>query len=428
LSFSKKQILFFGFTIVLLVCTSTVFSLATAQNSSATATPSYSRYNTSLNPDHPKIMAVANNSITSLFGLDTSKYNVTLTGNSLMPPELVPENEGLTIEDVSYKLTSNDGRKIVVTEEFWSTDSIFCRLSYYGNSTEKTATPYYVQPLPTSLSEKTALVLNRYINFRTENNLPSSAIQTSLQTISSISLDGMLNTLNRHKAEIQSTSVIRNNLKVEVQLTHTSNDLSIHVRLIPSYNGLDFPGVTSISFLNKTGDLESFSDSSSLFKVGDTTLNVSKDEAKNTAWNIVTNITSVPIVDVGNVSIQFLNDPLSGFVASVRNNLTAYPLYWFKFPTNGTFYTVDGVEIGIWADNGQVAFSGFTGYEGEVIPNGQILSTATPASTSSASDQAPQANPDVRNTNLVLVIVGVALAASISVTAIAFKKRKHSTS
>ncbi len=238
-----------------------------------------------------------------------------------------------------------------------------------------------------------------------------------LDSLGTSSLDEMLDTVNSYNNGTNSLSVTKNNLKIDLQINNPTTD----VFFIPSYNGVDYPNRLIISF-NKAGDLAAFSDTSNLYKVGDTRLKVNKDEAINTAWNQATNITSVSIVGVGNVAIQFMKYPLVTLIGSVRGNMTAYALYDIKFLTDKEYYSTDGIEIGVWADNGQVAYWNFVGQ----TPSGQILPNTTIQPSAVSNLSLPHQEPQVINANLALVVIGITITSAVLAgLTITLKKRKH---
>jgi hypothetical protein len=413
----NKHILFFEFILALVISLPAVPLLATAQNNPATSQPHFPIEINSPNPDQLKIRAEALDSITSLLDLDISRYNVTLIKDILLSPQIIHEDQGLTLENLEYNLTSPDGRGLELIEQFSGGSIVYCHIDYYGNSTKGPAAPYYLHDLPSSLSEKTALMLNRLINFKNAHNQSSSTIQLIPQMLGNISLDQMLDTLNTATDGPRSVSVNKDNIKIEVQV----NNVRTEVSFVPSYGGIDYPGKISIDFSN-AGDLNILSDTSNIYKIGNTSINISRDEAINMAWNIATNKTSVHIVGVGDVIIQFVKNPWVNLEGSVRDNMTAFPLYSIRIPTDKTYYTMEGVEVGIWADNGQVAYSSNIGFEGQPIPNGQVLPSSTPESSSSAPNQPSETNAEI-NANILLIIIGVAFVASITVAA--FLRKKH---
>jgi hypothetical protein len=398
----KKHILFFGFILALVISLPAALPLATAQNNPnpATSQPPFPIEINSPNPDQLKIRAEALDSITSLLDLDISQYNVTLIKDILFSPQVIHKDQGLTLENLEYNLTSSDGRGLELIEQFSGGSIVYCHIDHYGGSSKGPATPYYLHDLPSSLSEKTALTLNRLINFKNAHNQSSSTIQLIPQMLGNISLDQMRDTLNTATAGPRSVSVNRDNIKIEVKV----NNIRTEVSFVPSYGGIDYPGKISIDFSNNTGDLNILSDTTSIYKIGDTSINISRDEAINMAWNIATNKTSVHIVGVGDVLIQFVKNPLVNLEGSVRDNMTAFPLYSIRIPTDKTYYTMEGLEVGIWADNGQVAYSSNIGFEGQPIPNGQVLPSSTPAFSSSAPNQASEIATGI-NTNVLLLFI-----------------------
>ena len=357
-------------------------------------------------------------SLGNLFYFDTSRYNVTLTTDYLLSPQMSPQFGGLTPENLEYNLTAADGNTITEDVVFLNGSPVHYLLYYNDNATNNNASPYYTQTMPTALSEKTSTFLNRYQNFT-----GASYIQPMLDMLSKNSIDEMLNTLKN--TNTTSTSVIENNLKMELDF----NDYSTEIVFMPHIGGVDYPNCINLDFLKGNGNLDSFTDNWNLYKIGNTDVNVSRDEAIDMAWKLANNITTVSIGDVGDVAIHFSNNPEVNLYGSIRNNMTAFPFYLIQIPTDKIYYTVDGVEVGIWADTGQVAFCQLTVLKERPCQTDNENQTlqypiCPSSSTLSSSSNTPlRTNSACFQTELIFSIVGSSVVATIALAAIVVKKK-----
>ncbi len=400
--------------LIAIVLFSTPVNYYVAATTSSNSSMSFVSNTNSPNASQLKMRSQAVSSMSNLFGFDMSKYNVTLTGDYSLSAQMFPQYGGLSPENVQYNLTSVDGNIVNEEVEFLNGSAIHYQLYYYGNATNNLATPNYLQPTPLTLSQKVITFLTRYQNFSR-----ASYIQPMLDLVRNNSLDEMLSTLNISNAT-NSASVINNNLKMEV----SANEYSTEILFMPSYGGADYPNGINLDILNN-GNIDTFTDQQSLYSIGSTTINVSKDDAINTAWNAANNISTVSIDGVGNVSIHFMNNPMINLYGSVRDNMKAYPFYFIQIPTDKVYYTVDGVQVGIWADTGQVAFCELTGFEGQPIPNGQVQtnSVTTPSPLPISTQSTGSMNNSFSSMQLfIITVISVAIVA-ITIAAIVVKRR-----
>ncbi len=393
--------------ILMLVAPLSMNCFAIAENNSSTEQPFVSVLDSpnSLQLEH---RAQVSSSMSNLFGLDMSKYNVTLTKHNL---ETNGPNKGRTgAENLKYNLSTSGGNFITISADI-SGDSVYYLLSYFGNDSI-----HYSQALPQSLSDKASAILNRYQTLKSG----ASYIEPMLEVANHNSLDQLVTTAKSNKNG--TASIVENNLKMEI----TSNDYHTAVYFKPSFEGFDYPNVLSMRFDNRLNVIDGFSDRWTTYKIGDTHVKISMDEAVDLAWKAANNISTVTIFGVGDVYIHLIKDPLVSISGAVRDNMTAYPLYWIRIPTDKVYYTIDQVQVGVWADTGEIAYCQATGFEGQPEPNGEVApSSSVAASATPATSEVTDANAASNNTALIIAAVTCGFIAVAAVTLVAVKKRNH---
>lgn len=358
--------------------------------------------------------------MSNLFGFDMSKYNVTLRIHNV--EKTASGYDDSSPENLKYNLSASDGTCIDVTADI-SGGTVYYIITYRGNGSQliDSTSIRYSQALPLSLSDKVSTILSRYQTV----NRDASYIQPMLDFVHHNSLDQLVDQAKNSENQTHTTSFIDNNLKVRIIF----NEFHTSVAFMPSIEGFDYPNVVSVRFNNRLGAIDGFSDQWTAYKLGDTHVKVSRDEAIDIAWKAANNISTVNIFGVGDVYIHLIKDPLVTVSGAVRDNMTAYPMYWIRIPTDKVYYTIDQVQVGVWADTGEIAYCQATGFEGQPEPNGEVASPSSAASsTAPATSGVTDANAASNNTALIIAAVTCGFIAVAAVTLVALKKRNHRNS
>jgi DNA-binding transcriptional ArsR family regulator len=265
--------------------------------------------------------------IRDVFQLDVSEYKMTLLSNTV---EARSDLAGVVEQVLKYSLVSSE-TKIDLVLRFRNDHfslyelSVLEGLPYYG--------PIYVQPQPTDILESARDVIERY----------------------------KLSTGEPYLEEMSRLLASANGNVTEQTLGNTKLKMTVYgdnaeILLMYTANGVDF-SAKSLRLVFQKHVLQELSDDWFLYEVGDTQVNVSKeqaiqiarDAAKNFEWNING-------VQVSNFNV--LSEPVSAvFFPHPRTELLALVPYWYitlyldrEYPGG-----VNSITVGVWADTGEVA-------------------------------------------------------------------------
>jgi hypothetical protein len=119
--------------------------------------------------------------------------------------------------------------------------------------------------------------------------------------------------------------------------------------------------------------------------------------------NLVRSTQTVEGTEISNDNLNIHGDPL-----------TLYPLWHFVFYFGKPIGNTLGVEVGVWADNGEVAYSNIYGYLGD-----------STSSTAQSSGETINTSSATQSQYLVAIIVGAIIAVAIGSLVIVRKKNKN---
>ena len=168
-------------------------------------------------------------------------------------------------------------------------------------------------------------------------------------------INKMITLLNRIGSEKNATEQTGNiNLKIMVTNFYTTFSWSYNYNEV-DYSGVtlslsDFPGFSSISFTDNRG----------IYKIGNTNIEISKQQATNTAVNFVRNYHYA--INFGNATIATIKDLninetsiQANLLATSRNQITLYPYWRVQVPLDHTYpEKTYAVTVDVWADTGAV--------------------------------------------------------------------------
>jgi len=167
------------------------------------------------------------------------------------------------------------------------------------------------------------------------------------------------------------------NIEVDKNITKTSENAKLEVTTTTNYtsfrwtyafNGVEAPSkCVALQFEN--GFLNYFVDTWHIYNIGSTDLNISEDEAINIAMNAVENYswdvsmgsdsTSVTVTDFTIVGVSETTTTIGNYVSQNESRggdaFTLYPGWTIKLYFDKLYSgQVYGLDIGIWADTGEV--------------------------------------------------------------------------
>ena len=340
-------------------------------------------------------------------GLDTAKYSTDLelyTQAPFLYFEVLPQ------EDVKYALESNESKLEVICA---FVDKKLRSMNIYIND----GSPLTTQPAASPL-EMAKDFLDKY------------------QTYSDASYYSTLRSMLDNVEADKNVTKTFENIKLEVTITESHTDF----RWKYTFNGVE--ATSKCVVLNfRQGFLKYFIDSWSFWTIGSTDLNISEEEAieiamnaaENYSWNVSmggdnpqVTVTEFTIVGVSETTLQIGNYPTKN-ESRDGDPLTLYPGWHVKLYFDKLYPgQVYGLNIGIWADTGEVHDIRTLMYLGDIPYNGG--SADNEDSTEQPSNEEP--NNDDSNPDMTAILL-IALTASIAVAigaAIVYSKRKKKNS
>jgi len=257
--------------------------------------------------------------------LDMTKYVATLESNTV---EYRSDWGGIVEEILKYSLTYA-GSKVDVTLRFRDTTLS----SYYLHVLE--GTPYYSQLQPTNILDAAKDILERYHKYSGASHLEA--------------MRNMLETVNE-TGDFETTS---GNLKLII----SNKGNTVKIQFVYTTNNIDFQAKSVVLIFDNYGFLETLSDDWSLFKVGSTEVNVSKEEAINLAMEYAKDYSwTVNGVIINNFTLVEESASAELWPHPREEPLALIP-YWYVTIYLDRIYPerVDRIAVGLWADTGEVS-------------------------------------------------------------------------
>ncbi len=211
------------------------------------------------------------------------------------------------------------------------------------------------------------------------------------------------------------SSKIEGNLKLEV--SSNGNTTLFHWK--PTFNGVDYPGI-NVSF--KDGQFSSFADSRSLNSIGDTTVNITREQAIDLALKRAETFSYR--MDDGEVISNFsiVHDYIRAepFSKSRGEDRSLHPIWVVYLPLSELYpYFVSQIRVQLWADSGEI-ISCVTLSGGGYIPD------SSPSASSSVDPTLSKDQTVAEFNQFPLAYVAAILAAvliSAAIIAVVLKKR-----
>lgn len=348
--------------------------------------------------------------ITDVAKLDMTKYNLNLSNHTF------DQYGGKPKEYLKYTLESN-GNKLQVYFTFINKTLTNYALYQVDGSD---FSPLYAQPLPASSLDVAKSFLQRYQIF--SNTLTVQEARNILDTVT----------------EVKTMNATVGNLKMRIIVMDNN---STHIEWKRVINGLEF--WTGLSIRIRNGVLDHFNDESSFYRIGSADVKISQEEAIRIAWEEAKTYTSLKIW-MGD-TYEIIPFSLKEEPTTVRLQIntrdmepfTMYPFWYIRFGAEKIQYGVNGVEVGVWADTGEVPYSHLTGYFGTISETENPTDTTPDSSSpepdtenSTDSTSGSQTSPEFQlesNTNppltAYLIVATAATTIAVAVAAVALKKR-----
>lgn len=256
--------------------------------------------------------------------LDMKKYVSTLESNTVE----YRSDWGIVEEILKYSLTY-EGSKVDVTFRFRNTTLS----SYYLHVIE--GTPYYSQLQPTNTLDAAKDLLERYQTYSGASHLET--------------MRNMLATVD----EIRNFETISGNVKLIIS---TEANI-VKIQFVYTADNVDFQAKSVELIFDNYGFLQQLSDDWTLYKVGSTEVNISKEEAINIAVEYAKNYSWTVNGEVINNFTLVEESASAELYPHAREDALALIPYWYVTIDLDRVYPdrVDSLAVGLWADTGEVS-------------------------------------------------------------------------
>jgi hypothetical protein len=269
----------------------------------------------------------ANAIIRDVMQIDVTKYQMSLLSDT---HEVRADCGGVVEEVLKYSLVNSDG-SLDIDLRFRDNHLSLYQLSIVEGVANFALS--YTKPQPTDPVEAARGVLERY---------------------QSISNDSYLNDMCTllASANRSTTESCLGNTKLAISSGSASSDIS----LVYTANNVDF-SAKGVHLTYQNGVLEELGDDWFLYRIGNSQMNVTQNEAIQTARAAAKGFTwTANGSTVSNFSV--LDEPVSSvFFPHPRNDPLSLVPYWYVTLYLDKEYPggVNSIAVGIWADTGQVA-------------------------------------------------------------------------
>ncbi|MEM0216928.1 MAG: hypothetical protein QW612_05245 [Candidatus Bathyarchaeia archaeon] len=314
--------------------------------------------------------------------LDLSKYNVTLLF------------DGLTLDHnrTRFKLEETGGY-VEVDCRFKGSFMTWCMISKYGN-----AALHYVEAEPESYVERVRKLLDRYEGWSGD---------TAYKEIRNI-----LWLVTKEKNQ----TIVHGSLKLTISICEPFVDFQWYRIIMVDGYSVELP---SLGITFEGGELHILGDTYRPFKVGNTSLKISKEEAIGMARRLAGNFSWKVGVEP-NVTVvrefKVLEEPVQASLSLwEREPLTLYPHWHVTLYLDKTYPGfVTGIMVGIWADTGE------THYIKPLVASGY----PTPPQETAGEDLSKE--QPLQPGQMVIIVAALTTAAAISLLAAKKMRRKAS--
>lgn len=319
--------------------------------------------------------------ISNALPLDITKYTPTLTQYGLTPPSAEGDP---TTEIVEYTLES-DGSELMIICRF--SDEVFTGCSLIVQS-------------------------GSILSDRPSDNLIDSArgFLEKYQTFTGDDLTEMINTLSNADAAKNMTTT-SGNIKLEI-LTQTIDPETVDTifRWTYTVNGADY---TAIGVTFRNGDFYALRDDRSLYKIGNTDVKITKEQAIDLALKYVESYSYTGVtgsdenptyVEISgfNITEEDITAELNTYV---RESSTLYPYWSVQLPLKENYPgNVWALLVSIWADSGEAFLC-------QPLAVGGSLDDTSPSPSAS---EPPTTSLDTGTVTVVAVVATIVALATIT--------------
>jgi len=324
--------------------------------------------------------------IENVLPLEISQYNITLRvyGVPDLPDIGSTQPEIFKQEIVTYTLENKDSTVDVICT---IQNDVLSSCNVYVNEGSIISGQSY-----SSVIEATTAFLQRYQDYA---NLDSSNMIAMLSNIDSA----------------KNATVTLGNLKLTVihkDLSDTIFGDSIIFRWVLTYNGCEYKQI-EVRF--RDGVFSGFNDARKLYRIGDTSVNVSREEAIKIAVDAIQNYSYRMSDDWVVTEFDVVEEKAEAHLQpSRKEDNILYPVWSVTLPLNGTWPgSVRELLVHVWAGTGEVDFVHHQAYGDFPLEDAQNFE---PQVTS------PTSQEETRETAIYLLVLAVVTAVTIAAAAI----------
>ncbi|MGD6934957.1 MAG: hypothetical protein ACQCN5_12200 [Candidatus Bathyarchaeia archaeon] len=323
--------------------------------------------------------------IENVLPIDSAKCSITQSANS-------------TVENVStlkYTLVSNEESCSII---FQTENNIleYCKVS--GNNFDVIS-----DKQPTSLLDAVRSFLEKYGAYsKTESA-------------------GLIEMLNGVDLTKDTTSIVGNTKLTITNKVSFGKDLT-YFKWAHTVNEVDYTSL-QVSF-QKNGIFNYLRDDRAIYAIGDTSINISKEQAVELALKAAESYSYEMPGDYWVSGFNVTEEYISAKLDTTPENYVLRPYWDIRMPLNQTYPgSVQGLTVFLWANTGEVISVGNMAYGGIQYPDDSNIETV-PYSTDAASvEPSITQNKPISDLLVPLGIVTIIIAV-ILVSTVAVKKRK----
>ena len=230
----------------------------------------------------------------------------------------------------------------------------------------------------------------------------------------------------------KNTTITSGDLKLTIthkDLTGTAFGDSINFRWIRAINGCDYLAINAVF---RDGAFSSFIDHRARYSIGDTTVNIPKEQAIEIAMKYIQNY-SYRISDDFVVSDFNVTEDrtVANLVPTVREGNVLYPYWSVILYLNQTYPgSVTSLLLGIWADTGDVFFCNYQAFGGSDLPSdsnsNNLLSNDNSGSEPSTTSPLPSSENSVASLDIGTMAIVAVAATVVAVAAVVLLVKKRS--
>lgn len=334
--------------------------------------------------------------IENVLPVDLSKYNVILTNNSTLDglplAGAIEQANPRVIDTVQYTLSSEQSTVDVMCN-IEKNVMVFCQV--YEKKGQLIRDKQY-----TNMLDAVKSFLGKYQNYT---------------KIDSTALIAMLDNVDITK---NSTTTV-DDAKLTISNSVWAGKEITFFNWAHTINGADYTSL-QISF-QKNGVIDTLLDNRAIYTIGDTAINVSKEQAIEIALK---NLSSYSYKMSDQVIVSDFNVTEDNIVASLVTTPIDYELrpYWdIRMPLNQTYPgSVQGITAFLWANSGEIISYSNIAYGGANYPEG----TSEAESTTSTTEDDTSLSANNTSSPDIIPVVGLAVTVIGLATAVIIVKKK----